>query len=143
MADPLPDPTPAEARALVLGTGIFWAGWGLSVFTLFIHGWVIGVVPFVAACAAGFWLYYGGVYHVGARHEGATVGGRAFGFRAPPWKAGAWSWMRATTPRYYRRAARSLGWPEGAVLGVLAALLASDLALFVWLMATAPSGARA
>lgn len=147
MAEPLPDPTPSEARALILGTGTFWAGWGVSVATLFLNGMAIGVVPFVLAFAAGGWLYFGGVFSVAARYEGMTVAQLYFrGLRRPPWKAFsdglAWSWMRVLLPGYFRRAARALGWSEGVVLGALGTLLATDLLLFAWMMATLPSGTR-
>ncbi len=110
----LPDPTPSEARALILGTGVFWAGWALAVSTLFINGLLIGLVPFFAAFAAGVWLYFGGVFSVAGRYEGTTVAKLYFrGLRRPPWKAfsdrSAWSWMRALLPSYFRRAARALG----------------------------------
>ena len=147
MADPLPDPTTSEARALILGTGTFWAGWGVAAATLFVNGWPIGLVPFFIAIAAGMWLYFGGVFRVAARHEGTTMG-RLYlrGLRRPPWRAftdnSGWSWMRALLPGYFRRAARRLGWPEGVVLGVLGTLLATDLVVFAWMMATAPVGAR-
>ena len=147
MAEPLPDPTPAEARALILGTGTFWAGWGVAVATLFVNGSAIGLVPFFIAFAAGGWLYFGGVFSVAARYEGMTVGQLYFrGLRRPPWKAfsdsSAWSWMRALLPGYFRRAARTLGWSEEVVLAVLGTLLAADLVVFVWMMATVPSGTR-
>ena len=44
--------------------------------------------------------------------------------------------MRALLPSYFRRAARTLGWSEPAVLGVLGSLLAVDLVVFVWMMTT-------
>ncbi len=143
MAEPLPDPTPSEARALILGTGTFWAGWGVAVATLFVNGWLIGLVPFFIAFAAGIWLYFGGVFRVAARYEGTTMGQL---FRRPPSKAFSdrygWSWMRALLPGYFRRAAQTLGWREGVVLGVLGTLLAADLVVFVWMMATTPAGTR-
>lgn len=147
MAEPLPDPTTSEARALILGTGTFWAGWGVAVATLFMNGLAVGVVPFLIAFAAGGWLYFRGVFSVAARYEGMTVGQLYLrGLRRPPWKAfrdrAAWSWMQILLPSYFRRAARALGWSEGLVLGVLGALLATDLLLFVWMMATVPSGTR-
>ena len=43
MAEPLPEPTPSEARPLILGTGTFGAGWGVSVATLFVNGMAIDV----------------------------------------------------------------------------------------------------
>lgn len=53
------------------------------------------------------------------------------------------SGMRVLLPGYYRRAARALGWSEGIVLGVLGALLATDLILwFAWMMVTPPNGTR-
>lgn len=147
MGTPLPDPTPGEARALILGTGIFWTGWGLAASTLFINGLLIGLVPFFIAFAAAGWLYFGGVFSVAARYEGTTVGKLYFrGLRRPPWKAfsdrSGWSWMRALLPSYFRRAARALGWPEGTVLTVLGALLATDLVVLVWMMVTLPARTR-
>jgi hypothetical protein len=50
--------------------------------------------------------------------------------------------MRALLPSYFRRAARTLGWSERAVLGALGTLLGADLLVFAWMMATVPSGTR-
>ena len=147
MADRLPDPTPSEARALILGAGTFWAGWGLGAATLIVNGSVIGLVPFFLGAAGGAWLHFGGVLRVAARQEGATTGlylrrkvsrplREAFGDRS------GWSELGALAPSYFRRAARTLGWREGVVLGVLGILLAADLVVFVWMMATVPVGAR-
>lgn len=99
----LPDPTPAEARASILGAGTFWAGWELAVVTLLMNGWLVGLVPFFIAFAAGMWLYLGAVFQVAARYEGTTVGELYFrSLGRPPSKAfrdrSAWSWMRALTP---------------------------------------------
>ena len=145
MAEPLPDPTPSEARALILGTGTFWACWGLAVATLFANGSLAGLVPFVVGFVAGGWLYFGGAFRVAARYEGSTMGQLYLrGLRRPPWKAfsdsSGWSWIRGFAPGYFRRAARTLGWPERVVVVVLGTLLAADLVVFAWMMATAPAG---
>jgi len=145
MAVDLPDPTPAEARALVVGLGTSWVGWGLAAATLFANGWAIGLVPFFVGFGAGVWTYLA-VFHVAARHEGTTVG-RLFlrSMCRPPWTAfrggSGWTWLSVLRPRYFRRAAEVLGWPPGVVLSVLGALLASDLAIFVWMMLTLPTHA--
>lgn len=147
MAEALPDPTRSDARALILGAGTFWAAWGLAASTLFLNGWLIGLVPFFLGLAAGGWLYFGGVFGVAARGEGTTAG-RLYlrQIRRSPWKAFSdslgGSWVRALRPAYFRRAARILGWPEGVVLGVLGTLLATDLVVFVWMMVGSPSPSR-
>lgn len=141
MAEPLPDPTPSEARALILGTGTAWACWGVAAATLFVNGWAIGLVPFFIGFAAMIWLYFGGVFSVAAQGEGMTIGQLYVrSLLRPPWKT--WSYMRPLLPSYFRRAARTLDWSERAVLGVLGALLGADLLVFIWMMATAPSGTR-
>jgi hypothetical protein len=137
MAEPLLDPTHSEARALILGAGTFWACWGVAAAT-FVNGWAVGLVPFFIGFAAAIWLYFGGVFRVAARSEGMTIGQLYVrSLLRPPWKT--WSWMRALLPSYFRRAARTLGWSERAVLGTLGTLLAADLVAFVWMMATTPT----
>jgi hypothetical protein len=137
MAEPLLDPTHSEARALILGAGTVWACWGVAAAT-FVNGWAVGLVPFFIGFAAAIWLYFGGVFRVAARSEGMTIGQLYVrSLLRPPWKT--WSWMRALLPSYFRRAARTLGWSERAVLGTLGTLLAADLVVFVWMMATTPT----
>ena len=138
-----PDPTPAEARALIVGVATFWACWALSV-PMFAGGSGIGAVPFLIGFAAGWWFYFGGVFRIVARAEGTTVSAFYFrGLRQPPWKAikdrTGRGWWRMLLPSYFRRAARVLGWNENVVLLLLGVLLGIDLVAFVWLMANAPA----
>lgn len=133
-ADAFPDPTRPEARALIVGTGGFWACWGLALvgaladFQAFIWAGV-------AALAFLVWLYFGGVLRIDAR---------ASGQEGPqwPWFVGSGiSWLRVVRPSYYARSARVLGWSAAFVLSTLAVLLIVDLVLFVLLFTTGPAGA--
>jgi hypothetical protein len=139
----VPDPTPQEARALILGTAGFWAGWGLSV-PLITNQVRLSLVAFFITFGCGVWLYFGGVYRIWARSQGLTV--MAWYFRSRrqlPWRqrrAGeGWGWMRLILPSYYRRAARVLGWSEIGVLVLLGALLVSDVAAAIFLLSHAPN----
>ena len=139
MAEELPDPTPGEARALILGTAGFWLGWAIGVGTLNPAGSVgqggpaWASVAFLAGLVAGGWLYFGGVYHIQARRRGITV----WELYRPrlPWnirRDGAYRGsLQTVMPRYYRRAARVLGWNEQAVLVALLTLLLFDLVIFI------------
>ena len=139
----VPDPTPAEARALIVGTGGFWVGWGLSV-PFFTDQVPFSLIAFFVAFGCGSWLYFGGIFHVWARAEGKSVFGWYFaGLRQPPWRAWrsayGWGWMRLVLPSYYRRAARVLGWNEVVVLVILGSLLVADLVALVFLFSNAPA----
>ena len=143
MSDMLPEPTRSEALALIVGTGTFWALWGVAV-----GGVVIGLPVFVIAIVPGLvvgaWLYFGGVYSIAARSLGQTVGQWYFapfsrGFTKTFKDRSQRGWWRVLMPTYYRRAARVLGWNETAVLVVLGALLLIDLALFVPFFTTGSS----
>jgi hypothetical protein len=117
----------------------------VAVATLFIVGSPIGLVPFFAAFAAGIWLYFGGAYRVAARQEGTTAGRYYLRHATRPWNAftkgsSYWNWLGALLPSYFRRSARSLGWPEGVVLAVLGTLLVTDLVIFAWMIVSAPAG---
>ena len=139
----LPDPTPGEAQALVLGAATFSLGWGLCVLILFLGRSALGVIPLGLAFAGGIWLYFGGAYHVAARQSGEGVGPYHLRHALRPWNAftdpAYWSWLGAILPSYIRRSARVLGWPEAPVLAVLGALVLADLVLFVVAIVTAPS----
>ena len=138
----LPDPTPAEARALILGTGGFWAGWALAI-PFFTDGVPVSLIAFFIAFACGVWLYFGGVFHVFARAQGTTAVAWYFrGLRQAPWKTwrtgGGMGWMKLMMPAYFRRSARVLGWNEGIVLSCLGLLLLVDMVAAVFLFRDAP-----
>ncbi len=122
-ADALPDPTPAEARALILGTAGFWACWGLFAIGALADLQAL-IWAGVAALAFGVWLYLGGVFRVDARASGRE-GSRW------PWFVSGISWMRVIRPSNYARSARALGWSTAVALSTLAALLMIDMVLSV------------
>jgi hypothetical protein len=141
----LPEPTQHEARALILGSGGFWAGWGLSV-PFFTNGSPLSLAAFFIAFACGIWLYLGGIFHLWARAQGRSVRDWYFGVLGKaPWNASrdgyGWGWMRLILPSSYRRAARVLGWNESVVLAALWSLLAADLVAAVFLFSHAPAPA--
>jgi hypothetical protein len=109
----LPEPTAQEARALILGSGGFWACWGLAV-PFFTSGVWISMIAFIIAFVCGAWLYFGGIFHVWARAQGKSVMGWYIGgLGKAPWKAAregyGWGWMRLILPSSYRRAAPRVG----------------------------------
>jgi hypothetical protein len=141
MAAQFPDPTRSEARALIVGLGLFWALWGVGALSM--PGVGPGLVAFPAAMMVGLWAYVGGVFHIAARSQGLTVSQWYFSHASRPWTAWrdkTWiGWWRLLLPSYLRRASRVLGWNEKMVLGVLGTLLVVDLAAFVRMMSTAPT----
>jgi hypothetical protein len=128
---------------MIVGTATFWGCWALAVPT-FVGLTAVGIIPFFIGFGALWWFYLGGVFHIVARTEGITVAAYYFrGLRQAPWKSirdrTGRGWWRILLPSYFRRAARVLGWNENRVLVALGALLAVDLVVVVWMMATAPA----
>jgi hypothetical protein len=136
----LPEPTPSEARALILGIGTFWLCWGLSV-PFFASNVGISVVPFFLGFAAGAWAHFGGIFPLLARAEGRDVSSLYFTMQVP-WSSEARGRQRrmwqVILPSSFRRAAAVLGWNQRGVIVTLGSLLAVDLVAAVWLFVSAP-----
>lgn len=121
----LPEPTPSEARCLILGTGAFWLGSGIAIIVS--TSWVA-----VAACVAFGFLWIGGVGHICRRAVTAAdpqlrLGALDYFLMPGP---DAWLHVRVATPGYYGRAARELGWSRLGVWLSLGTILIADLVLF-------------
>lgn len=131
-----PDPTPNEARAIVVGIGLFYLGGGAFVST-FPHPGALdapappawAVLAFLVALAASAWAQFGGFSHVISRWRGISLFSASFGPR--PRRQRRRDARRVMRPRYVRRAAVVLGWNEWLVVGALGAVLAVDLGLFI------------
>jgi hypothetical protein len=127
-----PDPTRAEARALIVGLALFWGGWGPAL-ALQLRGF--GSAIFLASFAGGIWFYVWGVLHIAARQQDTTT----WAFFKGTSKVGPREsfkirrgWDRLLRPSYFRRASRVLAWNETVVLGGLAVLFVVDLVVAIW-----------
>ena len=145
-ARPLPDPTRAQARALIVGTGSFWFFWGVAVVAGGLGVVAVALLSGIVAFLAGGWLYFWSVFPVVARAVGASL--REWRV-APPWRTRSKmrerrgsGWWRVLMPAYYKQASRVLGWNESAVIRTLGFLLAVDLCLFLVLIVVAPPAGR-
>lgn len=126
----LPEPTPSEARCLILGTGAYWLCCG--VMGVAFASWVVVVVVVVAAAFVAFgFLWIGGVGHVCRRAVKVAdprlrLGALDYFFMPGP---DTWLPLRVAGPAYFGRAARVLGWSRLGVALTLGAILMADLIL--------------
>ena len=138
-----PDPTEAEARALIVGLTVFWGCWPIAAVGLVKESPLL--LAMLGCLAGGIWFYWSGILHVMARASGRSVASLYFGGFRQAWRfkrdgtlRGSW---RLFTPAYFRRAAHILGWKPARVIAGLGILLAADLVVFVWMMTSTASTA--
>ena len=107
-----PDPTPAQARAIVVGTAGSWFLWAPLVLAI-PDSLAIAAVAGPVFFAVTTWLFLAGF---------ASVLGGATAALEDPRRS------YVVTLDYYRRCAAVLGWPPMVVLGGLGTLLSIDMA---------------